>query len=158
MEHIWKNRPDDVIPLWWNRERGNKKKASIPVLEIPKLLNAWEREKHVCTFLMLMCCCYCSLAKSCLTLCDPMDCSTPGFPVFHYLPEFGQTHVQVELGTPSNHLILCHLLLLLPSIFPSIRVIWCFTYKQIYLEYSQFLMVFLPLRKTWWNHRTRVDF
>ena len=34
-----------------------------------------------------------SVAKSCLTLCDPMDCSTPGFLVFHYLPEFAQTHV-----------------------------------------------------------------
>ena len=35
----------------------------------------------------------CSLAKSCLTLCNPMDCSTPGFPVLHYLPEFAQIHV-----------------------------------------------------------------
>ena len=31
--------------------------------------------------------------QSCLTLCDPMDCSTPGCLVFHYLPEFAQTHV-----------------------------------------------------------------
>ena len=38
-------------------------------------------------------CCYCSATKSYLTLCDPMDCSTPGFPVFHYLLEFIQTHV-----------------------------------------------------------------
>ena len=35
----------------------------------------------------------CSVTKSCLTLCDPMDCSTPGFPVFHCLPKFAQTHV-----------------------------------------------------------------
>ena len=35
----------------------------------------------------------CSLTQSCLTLCDPMDCSTPGFPVLHYLPEFAETHV-----------------------------------------------------------------
>ena len=34
----------------------------------------------------------CSVAKSCPTLCDPMDCSMPGFPVLHYLPEFPQTH------------------------------------------------------------------
>ena len=33
------------------------------------------------------------ITKLCLTLCDRMDCSTPGFPVFHYLPEFEQTHV-----------------------------------------------------------------
>ena len=38
-----------------------------------------------------MCCC--SIAKSCPTLCDPMNCSTPGFPIIHYLPEFAETHV-----------------------------------------------------------------
>ena len=37
--------------------------------------------------------CYCSVAQSCPTLCNPMDCSTPGFPVLHYLPELAQTHV-----------------------------------------------------------------
>ena len=34
-----------------------------------------------------------SVTQSCLTLCDPMDCSIPGFPVLHYLPEFAQMHV-----------------------------------------------------------------
>ena len=34
-----------------------------------------------------------SVAQSCLTLCDPMDCNTPGFPVYHQLPELTQTHV-----------------------------------------------------------------
>ena len=38
-------------------------------------------------------CCCCSVAKLCLTLSDPMDYSTPGFPVLHYLPEFAETHV-----------------------------------------------------------------
>ena len=52
-----------------------------------------------------------------------MDCNTPGFPVHRQLPELAQTHVhQVHQVMPSNHLILCHPLLLLPSIFPSIRV------------------------------------
>ena len=37
-------------------------------------------------------CCF-SVTKSCLTLCNPMDCSTPGFPVLHHLPELTQTHV-----------------------------------------------------------------
>ena len=50
-----------------------------------------------------------------------MDCSTPGLPVHHQLPELTQTHVH-ESVMPSNHLILCHPLLLPPSIFPSIRV------------------------------------
>ena len=35
----------------------------------------------------------CACAQLCLTLCDPMDCSTPDFPVLHYLLEFAQTHV-----------------------------------------------------------------
>ena len=38
-------------------------------------------------------CCCCSVAQLCLTLCDPMDCSSPGFPVLHHLPEVAQTHV-----------------------------------------------------------------
>ena len=41
----------------------------------------------------LLYCCYCSVGKSCPTLCNPMDCSTPGFPVLHYIPEFIQIHV-----------------------------------------------------------------
>ena len=48
-----------------------------------------------------------------------MDCSMPGFPVLYCLLEFAQTHV-IEWVMPSNHLILCHPLLL-PSVFPSIR-------------------------------------
>ena len=42
--------------------------------------------------MMLTFCC-CSVTESCPTLCDPMDCSTPGSPVFHSLPEFAQIHV-----------------------------------------------------------------
>ena len=52
-----------------------------------------------------------------------MDCSMPSFPVHHQPPELAQTHV-IELVMPSNHLILCHPLLILPSIFPSIRVFY----------------------------------
>ena len=53
-----------------------------------------------------------------LTLCDPMDCSTPGFPVHHQLLI---KLLSIESVMLSNHLILCHSLLL-PSIFPRIRV------------------------------------
>ena len=49
-----------------------------------------------------------------------MNCSMLGFSVLHYLLESAQTHV-IESVMPSNHPILCHPLLLLPSIFPSIR-------------------------------------
>ena len=51
---------------------------------------------------------------------DPMECSMPCFLVFHYLLEFVQAHVHWVDDT--NHLILCHPLLLLLSISPSIRV------------------------------------
>ena len=37
--------------------------------------------------------CHCSVAQECLTLCDPMNCSTPGLPVLHHLPKFAQDHV-----------------------------------------------------------------
>ena len=59
-----------------------------------------------------------SAAQSCPTLCNPMDCCTPGLSVHHQLPEFTQTHVHWV----ANHLILCHPLLIPPSIFPNIRV------------------------------------
>ena len=66
-------------------------------------------------------CQFSSVAQSCLNLCDPMDCSTPGFPVHHQLLKLAQIHVLASV-MPSNHLILCHPFLLPPSIFPSIRV------------------------------------
>ena len=62
-----------------------------------------------------------SVAHSCLTLCYPLDCSTPGLPVHHQIPELIKL-MSIESVMPSNHLILCHPLLLLPSVFPSIRV------------------------------------
>ena len=61
------------------------------------------------------------VAQLCPTICDPMDCSMPGFPVLHYLLEFAQI-MSIESVMLSNHLILCHPHFLLPSIFPSIRV------------------------------------
>ena len=66
------------------------------------------------TRLLFNCCLF---TQSCPTLCDPMDCSTPGVPVFHHLLELVQTYVHwvddaIQTSCP----------LLLPSIFPSIRV------------------------------------
>ena len=94
----------------------------------------------------LLCCC--SVAKSCLTLCNSMDCDVPS-PLsstisqcvcvcvcvcVHALSVIQSVGIysvmSIELGVPSNHLILCHPLLVLPSIFPSIRVFpmsWLFT-------------------------------
>ena len=65
-------------------------------------------------------CCF-SIAKSRPALCNPMDCSTPGFPVLHCLRSLLKL-MSIESVMLSNHLTLCCSLLLLPSIFPSIRV------------------------------------
>ena len=59
-----------------------------------------------------------SVAQSCPTLCDPMGCSTPGFPVHHQLLELAQLK-SIESVIPSNNLILCCPLFLLPSIFQA---------------------------------------
>ena len=99
------------------------------------------------------------MAQLCLTLCDPMDCSTPGFPVHHQLQSLLKL-MSIESVMPSNHLILCLPLLLLPSIFSSIRVFssesalhirwpkyWSFSFRSISLsnEYSRLI----SLRMDW---------
>ena len=83
-------------------------------------------------------CCF-SVTKSCPTLCNPMDCSMPGFHALHYILKFAHTHVS-ESVMPSNCLILCHPLSVLPSIFPRIRVFsnelaFCISRPQ-YLSFS----------------------
>ena len=65
-------------------------------------------------------CCCCSVTQSCPTLCDPKDCSTPCLPVT--TSQSLLKLMSVESVMPSNHLILCRPLLVLPSVFPSIRV------------------------------------
>ena len=61
------------------------------------------------------------VVQSCPTLCDPMNCSTPGFLVLHYLPELAQTHVHwFDDANPQSHPLLPHFLLAL--ILSSIRV------------------------------------
>ena len=65
--------------------------------------------------------CCCSVAKWHLTIFDPMDCSMPGLPVPHHFPEFVQIHVH-SVGDAIQPSHLLSIFLLLPSIFPSIRV------------------------------------
>ena len=69
---------------------------------------------HIC------CCCY-SVAQSCLTLCNPMYYNMPGFPVLHHVLELAQTHAH-RVGDAIQHLVFCHSLFLLPSMFSTIRV------------------------------------
>ena len=81
-----------------------------------KMVTSWI---YILTFLL---CCFCLVVQLCPTLRDSMDQSTPGTPVFHCLPQFGQTHV-IASRTPSNHLAFCRPLLV-PSILPNIRGIF----------------------------------
>ena len=73
-----------------------------------------------------------SVSQSCPTLCNHIYCSTPAFPVINSqnLLKF----MSFKLVMPSNHLILCHPLLLLPAIFPIIRV---FTVSQFFTSSGQ---------------------
>ena len=80
-----------------------------PVSHTSKLVESYE--EAIC----------CLVAQSCPTLCDPMECSTPGSPSFTISQSLFKL-MFIESMVPSNHLILCHPFLLLPSIFPSIRV------------------------------------
>ena len=72
--------------------------------------------------LPLNCCCCCSVAKSCPIPCDPMDCSTLQAPLSFTISLSLLRLTSIESVMPSNHLSLCCPLLLLPSVFPSIRV------------------------------------
>ena len=74
-----------------------------------------------------------SITQSCGTLCDPMDCSTPGFSLLQYLPEFTQTHVhRVSDALQPSH-PLCPFLFL-PSIFPGIG---SFPMSQLFISGGQ---------------------
>ena len=62
-----------------------------PLMTYCGFYNNVSESGHFLYFTIFGCCC--STTKSCPTLCNPMDCRMPGFPVLHYLPEFAQTHV-----------------------------------------------------------------
>ena len=84
------------------------------------LLPFWGGKLFALLLYLLSYCC-CSVAKSYPTLCDPMNCSTPGSPVLHYLLEFAQIHIHWVSDAVWPSRPLCPLLLL-PSVFPGIRV------------------------------------
>ena len=102
---------------------GNGNLPQYSCLENPMDRGAWWATVHgvAKSWTLLKQLQFSSVAQSCPTLCNPEDCSMPGFPVHRHSwnpPKLMST----ESVMPSNHLILCCPLLLLPSIFPSIRV------------------------------------
>ena len=90
--------------------------------------------------------CCCSVTKSCPTLCNSMDCSMPGFPVS--LSPGVCSNSTIESVMPYNHFILCHPLLLLPSIFASIRA---FSSESVlcikWPEYQSFIFSISPSKQ-----------
>ena len=71
--------------------------------------------------ILLTCCHCCSVSKSCLILFDPIECSTPGFLILHYLPEYAHTHVR-WVSDASQPSYLPSPLFFLPSILATIKV------------------------------------
>ena len=92
-------------------------------MRIDKIEFRYRRDPYLIIFTILVSCfiLFCSVDQSCLTLCHLVDYSTPGFSVFHHLLELDLTHMY-WFSDAIQPCILCHSLLLLPSIFPSIRV------------------------------------
>ena len=84
---------------------------------------------YVCGSVDVLYCC--SVTKLCLTLCHPMNCSTP---CFFTISKSLLKLMSIELMMPSSHLTLCHPLLLLSSVFPSIRV---FPMSQLFVSHGQ---------------------
>ena len=110
--------------------RGKKRFPSNMIVAVELLSHIWcfvtpwtAHQQYTCSRKSSeedVCCC-CSVTKSCSTLHDPMDCSIPGFPVLHCLPEFAQIHSHcANDAIQPFHLLM--LPLFLPSIFPSTRV------------------------------------
>ena len=96
-------------------------KIGEPWFTVLVLLKEYFHWLHFLFVQLLICYCYCSFAKSCLALCNSMNYSMPGSlssTTFQSLLRF----MSIESMMLSNHLILCHPLLLLPSLFPSIKV------------------------------------
>ena len=102
--------------------------------------------------------CRCSVAQLCPTLCDLTDCSMPGFPVLHHLLEFAQTHVH-WVSDAINQLALCRPLLLLPSVFPSIRIFSTDSALCIrWPKYWSFSFSISPSNEHWGFISFRTDF
>ena len=97
--------------------------------------------RPLCHIISLHICCR-SLTQSCLTLCSPMDCSTPGLPVHHQLPEFTQTHVhRVSDAIQPSHPLLSPLHMRWPkywsfsfSIIPSKEITWLISFRMDWLD------------------------
>ena len=95
----------------WNLKRSSRFGSVLGEQREPRWL-------FVALDLKFCACCCCSVAKLCLTLCDPMDWSLPGFPVFQHLPMFAQIQ-GLWVTDATYHLGLCHLFSFCLQSFPG---------------------------------------
>ena len=100
-----------------DREKNMKQRESMTKGNICVSINIC----YIDILYMYFCCCCPLVAKLCLILCDPIPCSTSGSLSFTISWSLRKL-VSIQSVMPSNHLLLGHLLLLLPSVFSSIRV------------------------------------
>ena len=102
---------------------------------------------------MLFLASFSSVSQWCPTLCDPMNCSMPGLPVYH---QFQFKLTSIESVMPSSHLILFRPLLLLPPIPPSIRVFSNeSTLRMRWPKYWSFSFSIIPSKET--QHRSPLE-
>ena len=92
----WRQEEEEMTTLGNNE--GQKSLAFLQSMGSPRVCTT-EQQNITWRLKCLRCCCCCSVAHLCLTLCNPLDCSMPGFPVLHHLLEFAQTHVHLVSDT-----------------------------------------------------------
>ena len=119
----------------WGRDSDS---GSSGILTCMGHLHSLESDLSHASVYVCVCVCVCSVTKSYLILCDPMNCSTPGFPVLHYIPEFAK-FMSIELVMLSKHLIIrcqsiCQLIFF--------NVIYCFYFKINSLFYFECIIVY----------------
>ena len=130
--------PSSICPsnLGWQFARDLTSLMCLGRVFILRLgLGLVERFSSVVGSNALRCCCCCSFVQSSLILCDPMDCSTQGLPIITNSWSLLKL-ISTDSVMPSNHLILCLPLLLLPSVFPSIRV--CFNESVLCIKWPKY--------------------
>ena len=135
---------------WWTRHWGIRPRGHFDLVLLTLLFRFWRHLIPLHTQILYFCSCF-SVTKWCLTVCNPMDCSIPGFPILYYLPEFAQIHVHWD----SDAIQPSHLSSPSPPAFnpPSVRVFcsesalcirwpkqWSFSFSiSSYSEYSEFI-------------------
>ena len=136
--------------------------VNFPLWTMVSSSKRWGQSFCLCLAVVRSCCF--SVTKLCPTLGDPMNCSTPGLPVLHYLLQFAESHVHgVNDAIQPSHFL--SPLLLLPSVFPSIRIFsnelalcirwpnyWSFSFNTIPSnEQSELISIRIDWQLTDWS-------